>query len=70
VIAEGCHQNGIGIVKINDAEEGEEYGLTEMPSVVLFQKNVPTLFTGNVEDPDEVLESLFINQFWHFGLHK
>jgi hypothetical protein len=67
VIAEGCHQNGIGIVKINDAEEGEEYGLTEMPSVVLFQKNVPTLFTGNVEDPDEVLESLFINQFLHFG---
>jgi hypothetical protein len=70
VIAEGCHQNGIGIVKINDAEEGEEYGLTEMPSVVLFQKNVPTLFTGNVEDPDEVLESLFINQFLHFGLRQ
>jgi hypothetical protein len=70
VIAEGCHQNGIGIVKINDAEEGEEYGLTEMPSVVLFQKNVPTLFTGNVEDTDEVLESLFINQFLHFGLNQ
>ena len=55
VIAEGCHENGIGIVKINDVEEAEEFGLTEMPVVVLFENQVPTLFTGDIEDEDEVL---------------
>ncbi len=55
VIAEGCHENGIGIVKINDVEEAEEYGLTEMPVVVLFENRVPTVFTGDIEDEDEVL---------------
>ena len=55
VIAEPCHLNEIGIVKINDAEEAEEYGLKDLPSVVLFQHKLPTMFTGNVEDADEVL---------------
>jgi hypothetical protein len=55
VIAEGCHENGIGIVKINDVEEAEEFGLTEMPVVVLFENQVPSVFTGNIEDEDEVL---------------
>jgi hypothetical protein len=48
-------QNDIGIVKINDAEEAEEYGLGDLPAVVLFQNKLPTVFTGNVEDEDEVL---------------
>ena len=43
VIAEGCHVNGIGIVKINDVEEAEEYGLKEMPVVVLFEKEVKSV---------------------------
>jgi len=26
-----------------------------MPTVVLFEKGIPTVFIGDVEDPDEVL---------------
>ena len=55
VIAEACNENDVGIVKINDAEEAEEFGLGELPAVVLFQNKLPTVFTGNVEDQDEVL---------------
>ena len=55
VIAEACNENDIGIVMINDVEEAEEYGLGDLPVVVLFQNKLPTMFTGNVEDHDEVL---------------
>ena len=53
-IAEDCQENGVGIVKINDASEAEKYGLKEQPVAMFIHNNVPTLMVGNIEDPDEV----------------
>lgn len=53
-IAEDCQENGVAIVKINDASEAEKYGLKDQPVAMFIQNNIPTLMVGDVEDPDQV----------------
>ena len=55
-IADDCVEDSIGIVKINDVEEAKSYGIEDMPTVLYFEKKIPTLFDGNIEDEQEVLE--------------
>ena len=53
-IAEECQENGIGIVKINDASESEFYGLKDQPVAMYIRNHIPTIMVGNIDDPDEV----------------
>jgi len=46
----------IKLVKIDDPEEALEYGLKTLPALVFFESQLPNIFEGNLEDPDEVLE--------------
>lgn len=48
--------SGIKLVKIDDPEEALEYGLVNVPSLVFFENQMPNIFEGSLEDPDQVLQ--------------
>ena len=45
-IDDECDQNGITLVKIDNAEEAKEYGIEDMPTIIYFEDGVPTLYEG------------------------
>ena len=53
-IAEDVSENGIGIVKINDASEAEYYGLKEQPVAMFILNHVPSLMIGSLDDAEDV----------------
>ena len=46
-IADDCTENEIGIVKINDRDEAESYGLDDKMPVILYFENKVMQFSGN-----------------------
>lgn len=46
------------LVKIDDKEEAEEYGIRKMPGLVLFENAVPNVFEGDLYDSEEILSWL------------
>ncbi|XP_008203455.2 uncharacterized protein LOC100118209 isoform X2 [Nasonia vitripennis] len=57
-IDDECDQLGVVFVKIDNAEEAKEYGIEKIPSLLYFEKGIPTLFEGNLEDEEKVLKWL------------
>ncbi|XP_060526342.1 uncharacterized protein LOC132701986 isoform X2 [Cylas formicarius] len=57
-IDDDCDKYGIQFVKIDDPNAAEEYGLDSLPSVVYFEKGIPNVYDGNLEEEDEFLEWL------------
>ncbi|XP_015518181.1 uncharacterized protein LOC107223112 isoform X1 [Neodiprion lecontei] len=57
-IDDDCDQLGIVFVKIDNADEAREYGIEKIPSLLYFEKGIPTLYEGNLEDEDKVLKWL------------
>ncbi|XP_025207338.1 uncharacterized protein LOC112603121 isoform X2 [Melanaphis sacchari] len=57
-IDDECDTLGIVFVKIDDDEEAKLYGIEELPALLYFENGVPTLYNGNLEDEDKVLEWL------------
>lgn len=57
-IDDECDTLGVIFVKIDNAEEAKEYGIEKMPSLIYFEKGIPTLYEGNLEDEDKVLKWL------------
>ncbi|XP_026805921.1 uncharacterized protein LOC113548995 isoform X1 [Rhopalosiphum maidis] len=57
-IDDECDALGIVFVKIDDDEEAKLYGIEELPALLYFENGVPTLYNGNLEDEDKVLEWL------------
>ncbi|XP_066601586.1 uncharacterized protein hlk isoform X1 [Prorops nasuta] len=57
-IDDECDQLGIIFVKIDNAEEATEYGIEKMPSMLYFEKGIPTLYEGNLDDEEKVLKWL------------
>ncbi|XP_050440891.1 uncharacterized protein LOC126845910 isoform X3 [Adelges cooleyi] len=57
-IDDECDALGIAFVKIDDEEEAQLYGIETIPSLLYFENGVPTLYSGNLEDEDKVLEWL------------
>lgn len=47
---------GIVFVKIDNDEEAKEYGIEKIPSLVYFEKGIPTLYEGNLEEEEKVLK--------------
>lgn len=45
-------------MKIDNAEEAKEYGIEKLPSMLYFEKGIPTLYEGNLEDEEKVLKWL------------
>ncbi|XP_076288400.1 hulk isoform X4 [Lasioglossum baleicum] len=57
-IDDECDQLGVTFVKIDNADEAKEYGVEKMPSMLYFEKGIPTLYEGNLEDEEKVLKWL------------
>lgn len=57
-IDDECDQLGVVFVKIDNAEEAKEYGIDKMPALIYFEKGIPTIYEGNLEDEQKVLKWL------------
>lgn len=47
---------GVVFVKIDNPDEAKEYGIEKIPSLVYFEKGIPTLYEGNLEEEEKVLK--------------
>ncbi|XP_021697967.1 uncharacterized protein LOC5573987 isoform X8 [Aedes aegypti] len=57
-IDDECDQLGINFVKMDDTEEAKDYGVTSFPTLVYFEQGIPTVFEGDLENEEEVLDWL------------
>ncbi|XP_015589838.1 uncharacterized protein LOC107265186 isoform X3 [Cephus cinctus] len=57
-IDDECDQLGIVFVKIDNMEEAKEYGIERIPSLLYFERGIPTLYEGNLEEEEKVLKWL------------
>ncbi|XP_019876377.1 uncharacterized protein LOC109604293 isoform X1 [Aethina tumida] len=57
-IDDDCDKYGIQFVKIDDPAAADEYGLDSLPAVVYFEKGIPNVYDGDLEEEEEVLEWL------------
>ncbi|XP_018309279.1 uncharacterized protein hlk isoform X5 [Mycetomoellerius zeteki] len=57
-IDDDCDKHGIQFVKIDDEKAAEEFGIDDLPAIVYFEKQIPNVYDGDVEDEDEILEWL------------
>ncbi|XP_059615096.1 uncharacterized protein LOC132260781 isoform X3 [Phlebotomus argentipes] len=54
-IDDDCDQNDIAFVKIDDDNEAKEWGIDELPTMVLYEKGVPHVYEGDLQKADELL---------------
>lgn len=54
-IDDECDQLGIAFVKIDNDEEAKEYGIEKIPTLLYFEKGIPTYYDGNLEEEEKVL---------------
>ncbi|XP_050304237.1 uncharacterized protein LOC126741733 isoform X4 [Anthonomus grandis grandis] len=57
-IDDDCDKYGIQFVKIDDPAAADEYGLDSLPSVVYFEKGIPNVYDGDLEEEDDFLQWL------------
>ncbi|XP_035438416.1 uncharacterized protein LOC118268177 isoform X4 [Spodoptera frugiperda] len=57
-IDDECDQLGIAFVKIDNDEEAQEYGIEKVPTLLYFEKGIPTYYEGNLEEEEKVLDWL------------
>lgn len=46
----------VAFVKIDNPDEAREYGIEKFPTLLYFEKGIPTLYEGNLEDEEKVLK--------------
>lgn len=54
-IDDECDKHGVQFVKIDDARAANDYGIEELPAIVYFEKQVPTVYGGDLEDEEQIL---------------
>ncbi|XP_063877639.1 uncharacterized protein LOC135109832 isoform X15 [Scylla paramamosain] len=57
-IDDECDAKGISFVKIDNDDEAKEYGIDTLPTLVYFEKGVPSVYSGNLLTEEEVLDWL------------
>ncbi|CAH2105858.1 unnamed protein product [Euphydryas editha] len=57
-IDDDCDRHGIQFVKIDDKKAAEEFGIDDVPSIVYFEKQIPNVYDGDLENEEEILEWL------------
>ncbi|XP_045519788.1 uncharacterized protein LOC123711315 isoform X1 [Pieris brassicae] len=57
-IDDDCDRHGIQFVKIDDKKAAKEFGIDDVPSIVYFEKQIPNVYDGDLENEDEMLEWL------------
>uniref|UniRef100_A0AAG5DAU9 Thioredoxin domain-containing protein n=1 Tax=Anopheles atroparvus TaxID=41427 RepID=A0AAG5DAU9_ANOAO len=54
-IDDECDQNDIAFVKIDDDNEAREWGIEELPTMILFERGIPHIYEGDLLKEDELL---------------
>lgn len=57
-IDDECDALGINFVKIDNIDEAKEYGIDSVPSLIYFEKGIPAVYEGRLEDEESVLKWL------------
>lgn len=57
-IDDDCDKHGIQFVKIDDNSAAREYGIEHIPAIVYFEKQVPNVYDGDLQDEDQMLHWL------------
>lgn len=57
-IDDDCDKHGIQFVKIDDDAAIKEFGIDSLPAVVYFEKGIPNIYDGDLEEEEEILEWL------------
>jgi len=57
-IDDDCDRHGIQFVKIEDPQAASSFGLKSVPAVVYFEKQIPNIYDGDIEDEDALLRWL------------
>ncbi|XP_034174484.1 hulk isoform X1 [Osmia lignaria lignaria] len=57
-IDDDCDKHGIQFVKIDDEKAAKDFGIDSVPAIVYFEKQIPNVYDGDVENEDEILEWL------------
>lgn len=57
-IDDECDALGITFVKIDNPDEAKEYGIDDVPTLLYFEKGIPTVYEGRLEDEDSLLKWL------------
>ncbi|XP_011137175.2 uncharacterized protein LOC105181845 isoform X2 [Harpegnathos saltator] len=57
-IDDDCDKHGIQFVKIDDEKATEDFGIDDLPAIVYFEKQIPNVYDGDIENEDEILEWL------------
>lgn len=45
-------------MKIDNTDEAKEYGIDQIPKLLYFEKGIPTVYEGKLEDEDSLLKWL------------
>lgn len=61
-IDDDCDKHGIQFVKIDDDRAAKELGIDDIPAIVYFEKQVPSVYDGDLENEDEILKWLVSQQ--------
>ncbi|XP_052898444.1 uncharacterized protein LOC128305163 [Anopheles moucheti] len=54
-IDDECDQNDIAFVKIDDDNEAKEWGIEELPTMILFERGIPHIYEGDLQREEELL---------------
>uniref|UniRef100_A0A6E8VPZ6 Thioredoxin domain-containing protein n=1 Tax=Anopheles coluzzii TaxID=1518534 RepID=A0A6E8VPZ6_ANOCL len=54
-IDDECDQNDIAFVKIDDDNEAKEWGIEELPTMILFERGIPHIYEGDLLKEEELL---------------
>ncbi|KAJ8921397.1 hypothetical protein NQ315_003013 [Exocentrus adspersus] len=57
-IDDDCERHGIKFVKTQDLRIAEQYGVTDFPVLMYFEKGIGGVFEGDLEEEEEVLQWL------------
>ena len=57
-IDDDCDKLGINFVKIDDDEKAKEYGIEDRPTLLYFEKGIPTVYDGKLDEEENVLKWL------------
>jgi len=57
-IDDDCDRHGIQFVKIEDPLAASSFGLNSVPAVVYFEKQIPNIYDGDIENEDALLHWL------------
>jgi len=69
-IDDDCDKHGIQFVKIDDDKAAKAFGIDELPSIVYFEKQIPSLYDGELASEDLQDAEFIASRIPHFKPSK